>query len=585
MPVLEKIETDNEECILHPEHDRRIRVSDANEMPFCANGIVIAHFPDHTIQEGSGTLVSSRAVITAAHVLYNKKQRQNPVFAEFIHKPNGSKTTSYSSKKIYFPRVYAVEGREDYGVIFLERDLKRSVKIGIFNEGKLINKTALVAGYPGDKPLYEMWKCQGCIVQIENGIMNYDLDTNNGESGSGVMVQIEGEYLLAAVHISAGKTVNHATLMTEDRLNSLLHLCEGKGKIDCKRFNNSNNFVPSAVIRGIPEIDALVKSKANPTAKPDTTKKGAPDIPSNKNINAKYKPPSNLPTKIVEPAAKAFFKPSVPFANDVPVNPNLYTPRMNIQKLNPTVANAQKKVDHLKRNDCPSPPDKPKTSMNYYNVKNSQVGSGDNKKITVSSQPTVNSIPVAQTPKNIAKKQKVDAQKKIATSIQQSYPPNKINSNPIITDNKTRNKPSLTTAAAQYSTASNKQEIPPQTKKNTAYVTFAEPWSNAKLGPSGGADKTEPSYKNYYTAQPSPIKQRTGNPVSATKPVIISANASKPKVSVDEKPKTSQVKKRKVVINIEMEDTTFIQNLSEKGLSFSQIRSVYEVLKGSIKNA
>jgi glutamyl endopeptidase len=90
-----------------------------------------------------------------------------------------------------------------------------------FNAQKLLAQSAVLAGYPGDKPFAEMWGMARKIKTVTAKTLVYDIDTMGGQSGAPVYVKRNGQRFVVGIHNYGATTGNSATRITQpvyDRL-------------------------------------------------------------------------------------------------------------------------------------------------------------------------------------------------------------------------------------------------------------------------------------------------------------------------------------------------------------------------------
>ena len=211
--------------------DMRFQIKKSEEWPYCLFGFI-----DSERGEGSGTLVGSNIVLTAAHVIYDKKSNQEEPLDSIYFSPGrngdthpygkiGVKGIVYSTK---YQTQMDIPHDDDWALLILETNIgdeiaKKKNKAGWFqlkalDDNELKVYPICITGYPGEKnrTLYEI---KGKVHEIQKGIIGYKLDTTSGQSGGGVWTEIEGEKYLIATHQSwtGIENMNWATRWTVEK--------------------------------------------------------------------------------------------------------------------------------------------------------------------------------------------------------------------------------------------------------------------------------------------------------------------------------------------------------------------------------
>ncbi len=189
----------------------RIQIASAREWPYSAHGLIITTFPNHRSFIGSGTVINSRHVLTAAHNLYSAERGGWARDVVFVPGKCGDSEPfgQFMAVRCLCPSAY-LEGRHsafhDYGMIILNRDVAAqtgSYGLKVLSTNELRGCQVAIAGYPGDSELgsgRKLWLGQNQIHSVSEELVTYSVDTSAGESGSGVFIQSNGEYLIVAVH-------------------------------------------------------------------------------------------------------------------------------------------------------------------------------------------------------------------------------------------------------------------------------------------------------------------------------------------------------------------------------------------------
>jgi V8-like Glu-specific endopeptidase len=82
------------------------------------------------------------------------------------------------------------------------------------NSNTLLSKTAVLAGYPGDKPFAELWGMARRIKKVTSQTLVYDIDTMGGQSGAPVYIKRNGQVYVVGIHNYGSLSGNSATLVT-----------------------------------------------------------------------------------------------------------------------------------------------------------------------------------------------------------------------------------------------------------------------------------------------------------------------------------------------------------------------------------
>lgn len=221
-----------------PEKDGRDLVKETDTWPYSVHGTVFMTFPStksDTYQWGSGTLIASNLVLTAAHNLYNHEKREEIREVRFCPAVNG-KALPFDEPKVikyYFPKDYKDKDdfSLDYGILVLDHPIGNKTGyfgLGVISEPYLKTKTINITGYPEDKVQnkdrhYEMWTMAGPVKEVKNGMIHYEIDTYDGQSGGGVWYQEGENCFVCGVHVAGDKQlgINYAVLLTQGRYDQI----------------------------------------------------------------------------------------------------------------------------------------------------------------------------------------------------------------------------------------------------------------------------------------------------------------------------------------------------------------------------
>lgn len=204
--------------------DDRVRIPTTTNVPWrhmCALRIT---FPSGATYRGSGFFIGPRTVATAGHCVYLRSQGGWARQVEVIPGANGEAKPFGTAIATNFRSVSGWVSHQrpesDYGCIVLpEGSFKGGSTVGniglaSFEASTLLAKTAVLAGYPGDKPFAEFWG-MGCrIKRVTDKTLIYDIDTMGGQSGSPVYIKINNQRYVVGIHNYGSLSGNSATRIT-----------------------------------------------------------------------------------------------------------------------------------------------------------------------------------------------------------------------------------------------------------------------------------------------------------------------------------------------------------------------------------
>ena len=218
----------NQEKNEENDFDGRTQILATGEWPYSVHGVIAFRFSNFT-SWGTGILIGPNVVLTAGHNLYDHKYK---VYSElesmqFLPAMNGQ-ALPFGPVEVeqYFisPSYLQEESKEDYGILILKEPIGE--KTGYFglaclDPEELQSQRVVIVGYPGDKvasklSCYEMWGMEGDVSHVvqEKGFFKHLVDTEAGQSGSGVWYQDGEDFYVCGVHISGTHLANTATLLT-----------------------------------------------------------------------------------------------------------------------------------------------------------------------------------------------------------------------------------------------------------------------------------------------------------------------------------------------------------------------------------
>lgn len=227
-------ESGRAESVIGP--DERVKISNTGDLPWRMNASLLITARDGSSWIGTGWFISPKVLITAGHCVYIKNSgvagRDGWVQRiTVIPGRNGSSMPYGQAVSTSFRTVTSWTGdadpNYDYGAIILGTPLGNQTGwygFGNYADADLVEKSANISGYPGDKPAGTQWYHAGKITAVNARKVYYTTDTAGGQSGSAVYRIINGGRYAVAIHAygSGGGPTNSGTRIVKPVYDNLV---------------------------------------------------------------------------------------------------------------------------------------------------------------------------------------------------------------------------------------------------------------------------------------------------------------------------------------------------------------------------
>lgn len=212
--------------------DTRVCVSYPGQYPYLPVVRLILIFPNRRFCQGTGFLIGANKVVTAGHCIYDH-DTQN--FVEDIiaiaHPGTANSHYGICTGYRYSPNyLISKNAADDWAVMKL--DLSLGGYAGVL---RIVDWATLApfAIYIGEIPGYPtiaqgratntMWTASGQIIWPPGGaVLNYRISTSGGQSGAPVLIQDNGRYYAAGIHVSGGSISNYARAIDTNLFRTLI---------------------------------------------------------------------------------------------------------------------------------------------------------------------------------------------------------------------------------------------------------------------------------------------------------------------------------------------------------------------------
>ncbi len=169
------------------------------------------------VNRSTGFLIAPNVLVTAGHSL---DEQETYIERLKIYPHQNSQVKSQDVLEVKLPdfQIRKVEAynnpycfvKDDFGIIFLKKPtIPQWTKQHFKWQREFYENLSLteeqpirIAGYPIDRPDFEMWEESGGIVQITDRCLLHPFTTTKRNSGSPVWTMIDGEARVVGIHVS-----------------------------------------------------------------------------------------------------------------------------------------------------------------------------------------------------------------------------------------------------------------------------------------------------------------------------------------------------------------------------------------------
>jgi glutamyl endopeptidase len=209
--------------------DNRVNITDTTVYPWRAITKLLVRWPNGQTGGCSGTMIASRYVLTAGHCVNQDSKGGWASSIEVVPGLDGTYRPYGSAFATYYRSVTAwtvdQNPEADYALLTLDRHIGSTTGwFGYGNWSDLEGVTGHLAGYPGDLGSgREMYYDYDPIADTNSNRLFYQIDTYNGQSGSGVYRKIDGHRYVMGVHAygTGGGSYNKATRINASRFDRI----------------------------------------------------------------------------------------------------------------------------------------------------------------------------------------------------------------------------------------------------------------------------------------------------------------------------------------------------------------------------
>lgn len=205
--------------------DDREPVPFTKKRPWSMQGHLVMTFNHNSIvrtRDGSGTMIGPRHVLTAAHNVH-RKDYGRAVSTTFYPGQNSDELPFDSAKVLTYkiaPRwLQTFDPTWDFAVLVLDSPIGKKtghMSVAAMSDEKLTTQRLTLAGYPKERGS-TLWSHSGRLRGVSPDFLLYDLDTEEGQSGSCLFISSEDAYTVVGIHTLGDKAGNSGVRINDER--------------------------------------------------------------------------------------------------------------------------------------------------------------------------------------------------------------------------------------------------------------------------------------------------------------------------------------------------------------------------------